>query len=261
MTGSSPEVWVFSPKGKGHSIRDAISLHCRDMRWRYVYRPTSRITLPTGRPIRRVTPEDATNLYRRIHTMRVGVWQVDDAKAPLRPYPTDNPRHYVPLHRFVQHKAFHYRIHTNGFREQWAESIVAFQSWIETVGCEGEADPRCLPFHVFGSDLQEYDLDTPDGRQRFELDHRRRNSRRDNRRLLWNRPPARQMHGQPILQVAGRDLIRGFHWDVSSSREIIVATTSEAWKVRQNGYINVSPNAHIRGSKKARRLYPSKKPA
>ena len=237
-------------------MRDAVESRCGEMEWRYVYRPTSRITLPTGRPIRIVTPEDATNLYRRMHTIRIGVWQVEGADAPVRPDPANNLRHYVPLHRFVQHKAFHYRIHTNNFAEQWAESAAAFQSWIETIGCDGEADPRCLPLHVFKVDLERYDLGTVAGRERFELDHRWRNCRRDGRKLLWNRPPAGQTHGQLVLQVAGRSLARGFHWDVTSQQGIIVRTTAEAWKIERNGYINVSPNAHIRGSKKASRVYP-----
>ena len=257
MTDSSPEVWLFYPKGSGHPIRDAIRSKCKDQGWRFFERSTSQIRLPTGRPIGKVTPEDSTNLYRSIHTRRIGVWQVGDAVAPTRPNPENNSRYYIPLRRFVRYKAFHYRIDPNRFSEQWAGSAIAFQSWMREMGCEGEADPRCLPFHVFDTDLGKCDLDTPDGRQRFERDHRCRNSRRDENGLLWNRPPARQMHGQPILQVAGRDLIQGFHWDVSSQRKSqTVSNTSEIWKLKRNGYLNISPNAHIRGSKNASRIHP-----
>ena len=256
MTACCPEVWLIYSKGKSHSIRDTISRHCKINGWKYFDRPTSPVTLPSGRPIGKMTPEDATNLYRRIHTTRIGVWQVGNADAPIRPNPSDSLKHYMSLSRFVQYKAYHCRIHPDRFSEQWPESTVAFQSWIEMTGCEGESDPRCLPFHVFGADLEKYDLGTSVGRQRFELDHRWQGHRRDDRKLLWSRPPASQMHSRPILQVAGRDLIRGFHWDVSSQRDFRVSTTSEVWKVRRHGHMNVSPNAHIRGSKNASRVYP-----
>ena len=256
MTDSDPEVWLFYPKGSERSIRDSIRLKCRDQGWSYAERPTSLIKLPTGRPIGKVTPEDATNLYRSIHTRRIGVWQVDDTDVPIRPNPENNLRHYVPLRRFVQHKAFHYRIDPNRISEQWPESALAFQLWIKGVGCEGESDPRCLPFHVFETNLDKYDLSTPSGRQRFELHHRRRSSRRDRNELLWNRPAARQMHGQPILQVAGHYLVQGFHWDVSSqSKSQTVSNTSEIWKLKRNGYVNISPNAHIREGKNASRIF------
>lgn len=256
MTDFRSEVWLFYPKGSDPSVRYSIRLKCIDRGWTYVERPTSRFKLPNGRSIRRVTPEDATNLYRSIHTRRMGVWQVNDVDVPIRPNPENNSRHYVPLSRFVRYKAFHCRIDPNRFSEQWADSAIDFRSWIQEMGCGGEADPRCLPFHVFETDLGKYDLGTPDGRQRFELDHRWRNSRRDDNRLRWKRPPAQQMHGQPILQVAGHYLVQGFHWDVSSQRKSwTVANTSEIWKIKRNGYVNISPNAHIRGSKNASRIF------
>ena len=257
MTDSSPEVWLFYPKGSGHPIRDAIRSKCKDQGWRFFERSTSQIRLPTGRPIGKVTPEDSTNLYRSIHTRRIGVWQVGDAVAPTRPNPENNSRHYVPLSRFVRYKAFHCRIDPNRFSEQWTQSATAFRSWVHEMGCEGGADPRCLPFHVFGTALDKYDLGTASGRQRFEQYHGPRHYRCDDNGLRWKRPPVQQMHGQPILQVAGHYLVQGFHWDVSSqSKSQTVSNTSEIWKLKRNGYLNISPNAHIRGSKNASRIHP-----
>ncbi len=256
MTDSTPEVWLFYPRGGGDSIRDAVRSKCEDEGWRLYERSTSQIRFPTGRPIQKVTPEDATNLYRSIHTRSIGVWQLNDANVPIRPNPKNSPRRYVPLRRFVQYKAFHHRIGPNRFSEQWADSADAFRSWIQEVGCEGEADPRCLPFHVFETDLGKYDLVTSDGRQRFERDHGRQSSRYDDNELLWKRPPAQQMHGQLILQVAGRTLVQGFHWDVSSQRNShTITNTWETWKIRRNGHVNIYPNAHIRGSKNASRIH------
>ena len=257
MTDHSTEVWLFYPKGHCRSIRNAMELRCRDRGWSYVERPTFPTRLSTGRPIEKMNPEDATSLYRSIHTKRIGVWQVGNAHAPVRPNPVRNPKQYVRLSRFVRYKAFHCRIDPSRFSEHWEESAIAFQSWIGGIGCEGEGDPRCLPFHVFKTDYAGYDLDTQSDRQQFAQHHGSQSSRRDDNRLLWDRPYANQMHGQPVLQVAGRDLIRGFHWDVSPQRgSQTVATTSEVWKIKRKGYVNIYPNAHIRGSKYSSRVYP-----
>ena len=59
-----------------------------------------------------------------------------------------------------------------------------------------------------------------------------------------------------MVTIAGRNLVRGFHWDVSASREFKISTTSGIWQVRKNGYINVYPDAHIRRTKSSKRLHP-----
>ena len=257
MTDREPEVWLFYPKGHGHSTRDAVRSKCREMGWSCVDRTTSKLRIPQGRPIQRVNPEDATNLYRSIHTKRIGVWQVGDADVPVVPKPRNSPNHYVTLRQFVRYKAFHCRIDPSRFGESWEESAANFKSWIGAIGCEGEGDPRCLPFHMFEAEPREYDLDTPDGRRQFENSHGRQNSRLAHNGLRWDRPTAGQMHGQPILHIAGRTLMQGFHWDVTSSRRNswTVATASEAWKIERNGYVNIYPNAHVRKSKSATRVY------
>lgn len=257
MTDRGPEVWLFYPRGSGHYVRDAVRSKCRDRDWSCVERTTSRLRIPQGRPIQRANTEDATSLYRSIHTRRIGVWQMGDADVPVIPRPKKSPNHYVTLRQFVRYKAFHCRIDPNKLDESLEESAISFKSWIDTTGCDGEGDPRCLPLHVFEAESGEYNLDTHEGRRQFEVNHGRQSSRLDRKGLRWDRPPARQMHGQPIIQVAGRELARGFHWDVTSSRRNswTVETTSEKWKIGRNGYANIYPNAHIRGAKSATRIY------
>ena len=262
MTTTDPEVWLFYPRGdqgNHRTIRAQIKARCSDSGWGYRELSTTRIVLSEGRFIRKITPEDATNLYRSVHARRIGVWQVGDADVPVIPDPKNNPRHYVPLHRFIKYKAFHRDIDPKKLAHEWAEFARLFQSWIEKTACLGESDPRCLPFHVFKTDIDKYDLDKETGRKRFENDYKRRNSRLDDEDRLWNRPTFGQMHGREILQVAGRELMRGFHWDVNSRGKCKISNTWEVWEVQPNGYVNVYPNAHIRGSPTSKRGSPTSK--
>ena len=262
---NNPEVWLFYPRedhGDHRTTRNEIKARCSDSGWGYRELSTTRIVLSEGRPIRKITPEDATNLYRSVHTRRIGILQVDVVDAPVIPNPRNVPKHYLQLHRFIRYKAFHRRIDPKKLPEEWTEFVRLFGAWIETTECLGESDPRCLPFHVFVADNDQYDLSNGDDRRRFEVDHGRQSSRRDDRDRLWKRPPPQQMHGQPILQVAGRELTQGFHWDVNSQGKCTISNTWERWEVRRNGYVNVYPNAHIRGSPTSKRLFQAKtKPA
>ena len=254
MTSGNPEVWLIYPR-ENRSFRDYVKSHCQDVGWSFQSRPTTRIVLPKGRPIRVLTPEDATNIYRRVHTRQVGVWQIGDAAAPTRSKPKKTTKHYLPLSRFVRYKAFHCQLDPNRSGEPLSETVADFQSWIENADCEGESDPRCLPFHVFETDIDQYDLSKSDDRKRFENDHGRQHARRDARDRIWYRPNARQMHGREILQIAGHALMQGFHWDVSSEHKVKISNISEVWEIKRNGYLNVYPNGHIRGSSKARKLH------
>ena len=71
---------------------------------------------------------------------------------------------------------------------------------------------------------------------------------------FWTRPNANEMHGRDVLTIAGRALVAGYHWDVSSGRKTTISNTFGVWEIKPDGYVNVYPNAHIRGSKKARRV-------
>ena len=116
--------------------------------------------------------------------MRVGVFQIGAADAPIRPQPRLVIRDYIPLHRFVAHKAFHRTIQMEGLESQLTSSLTAFSTWLGQIDCEGEADPRCLPFPVFSTKSDVSDLATPNGRTAFAQIHGRQSSRVDDNDLV-----------------------------------------------------------------------------
>ena len=122
----------------------------------------------------------------------------------------------------------------------------ACDTWRRDVRCEGGGDPRCLPFHVFTNRTSENtELDKPEQRESFDHVHGPGGRRQDKRGLTWRLEPA-QFHGLERLHVAGRELPRGFHWDVSVDGDPKkIATPTEQWRISR--YINVSPDAHLRG--------------
>lgn len=94
-------------------------------------------------------------------------------------------------------------------------------------------------------------LATKLGRDRFDEEHGG-NTRTDIRGLVWVHGA---LHGRfaDTLTVAGFGLPTGFHWDVQANQEIELWTPTEGWRIRK--YVNISPDAHIRGKEpSARRL-------
>ena len=261
MTHTAVEVWLFSRGGGGpaNEIRRLLEAECSTRGWSPVLRPIHRNRTSEGRPLSPINNEDATNLYKRIHQVRVGVWQVGHARAPIKPYPRPVVNDYVELHRFIRHKAFHCRLSAKDFKGKWHSSLAAFDAWLQQVCCEGEGDPRCLPFHVFDTDFEIDKLATPRGRSEFAETHGPQSARRDSNDIRWNRPKG-AYHGRETLHIAGRDLVRGFHWDVSSgATRRRIATTKDIWELAANGYVNVYPDQHIRGGHSAKRRIPTGK--
>lgn len=254
MTERQVEVWLFYPGGGGPTtqVRRWIASQCESRGWSLNPRPTGKTRSPEGRPLGPISNEDATNLYKRIHRVRVGVWQIGTAHAPIKPQPRMVVRDYVPLHRFIAHKAFHRRIPMEDFESQWSSSLTAFCTWLGQIDCEGEGDPRCLPFPVFSTKFNVSDLASREGRSVFAQIHGPQSSRRDDNELRWHRGPH---HGQAQLQVAGRVLAPGFHWDVTNrATEQRITTTSEVWRIGKNGYVNVYPDQHVRQGHSCKRL-------
>ena len=258
MTERPVEVWLFYPENNPLVVGQAkqiIGDECEKRQWTFRDRPTHLIK-PDGRPIGQIKPEDATNLYKRIHRARVGVWQIDHANVPRRPQPRNTVADYVTLKRFVLHKAYHRTLPIMSLEDAWISSVEKFLAWVTETHCENEGDPRCLPFHVFDTGFNLEHLNCLDVRQRFAAMHGAQSSRLDGQDFKWVRGV---FHGQETLQVAGRELTTGFHWDVSGRLNQRIITTSEVWKLKPNGYVNVYPDAHIRGNTKgANRVYPGK---
>ena len=178
------------------------------------------------------------------------------ANVSRRPQPRDTVADYVTLRRFVLHKAYHRTLPVISLEDAWVSSLEEFLGWINGSHCENEGDPRCLPFHVFDTGFDLRCLDSQDGRRHFAGLHGAQSSRLDGKGLGWTRGVP---HGYETLQVAGHELRTGFHWDVAGKLKQHITTTSEVWKLKPNGYVNVYPDAHIRGNRKAaNRVYPGK---
>lgn len=264
MTMDKPiaEIWLFYPDASAHlykSVADALGDVCESESWEFQAKLIYGASAPQGRPLAKILNQDATNLYKRLHRARVGVWQIGDARAPTTPQPRHVRKDYVSLADFVRHKAFHARLPRRGFAESWRAHLSGFQEWLSVTGCENEGDPRCLPFHVFDTRFNIDRLASAGGRSDFGAEHGPQSSRIDNRGRRWIRPKG-QFHGREILNVAGRELAPGFHWDVSAqSSKFELTTSSEILMVRKGGYINVYPDGYIRGGNGARKVHSHRK--
>ena len=261
MTQRQIEVWLFHPRGGGpfDQARQLIESECNARGWLLTSRPTHTVRTPEGRQIASIRNEDVLNLYKRMHRARVGVWQIGKAHAPIKPRPKISVNDYVELRHFITHKAFHRKVSIQSFHSQWRSSLTDFHTWLKNILCAGEGDPRCLPFHVFRTNFKVSDLATQAGRSQFAKTHGPQSSRVDQNQLRWTRPKGPH-HGREALQVAGRDLAPGFHWDVSSGTGgQRITTISDVWEIARNGYVNVYPDQHIREGKLAKRITPTKK--
>lgn len=255
MTQRAVEVWLVHADNGGSfgPIRTSIEAACMSKGWGLNLRPVSRSRSFEGRPLAPMKNQDAANLYRQIHRCRVGVWQLGDVHVPITPQPRPTTNDYIPLRRFISHKAFHCRVQLQEIDRQLKSSLSDFEGWLQQILCDGEGDPRCLPLHVFRTGFNVDDLATDMGRSRFADIHGPQSSRLDDNQLRWNRPTG-PYHGQEVLSVAGRNLARGFHWDVSSQeKRRRITTTSETWEIGSKGYVNVYPDQHIRSGRLATR--------
>jgi len=246
MSAALPgEVWVFSPKsprdGRVDEARTTIRELCRQFEW-----PIQERRLPPSTP--EMAGEHIREVYRRIHRARVAVLSVQEvgARGPLfltrprtpgwRPARDD----WYSLRQLCRHKAYFLRLRCDRNHAQWAS---AFTAWLGRTACNGLADPRCLPLHVFSAERSwSRKLSEPLGRAAFDDTFGTAARRRDRRDLAWEHGP---FHGRDPLNVAGFALPAGFHWDVKTERDVELWTPTEGWRVRR--YLNVAPDASLRG--------------
>lgn len=249
------EVWLFLQRSKlSKQAKNFIEADCTAKGWKLSIRHTTEKRNPKGRPVFAVSKEDAINLYKRMHRARVGVCQIGKADAPVSARPRRFDRDYVSLSRYVKHKAYHWNLPQTPTLAQWTSSLSDFYTWLDKAWCDGEADPRCLPLHVFRTEIDIDTLDTQEGRQNFQTVHGSQSSRKDINQLQWNRPRG-AFHGRDILHIAGRELVQGFHWDVSSGNmKRKLNTTAGTWEIKPNGYLNVYPDAYVREGKRVHRI-------
>lgn len=253
MADRCVELWLTYPRIKSRSpqqqlftqARKTISSECKARGWNFNV-ARSCILHPDGRYMEAIPPDDAIALYKRAHNARIGVWQFGDTYVPTRPMLSKNPRHYQALGRFLHHKAFRFKIGNGGFADVWESSLISFQEWLDRVDCEGQSDPRCLPFHIFQTAVPIGILATHDGRRSFANAHGAPSNRHDDNDLRW-RSPRGALHGGKQLHISGYELEKGFHWDVDSAkRRRKVITTEGEWKIQRGEYLNIYPDGYVR---------------
>ncbi len=237
------KVWVVFPdimRSATSEVRTLLRRACHNRGWS-VQEKKSHTKRVNGRPIEFLTADDATNLYRLAHRVKVAVFFFGKPFVPLSPGAQSGRDKRMELSRFVRYKAHSQRLPA-GLTDV-APHLASCEAWQHRVGCEGRHDPRCFPLQLFSTKCAE--LDSQKQRTRFDEVHGATNRRIDDRGLTWRLDP-HSFHGRDVLHVAGCELPRGFHWDVSVGHSPkVVATAKERWRVQD--YINVAPDAQLRG--------------
>lgn len=239
------DVWLFfhaADRAITREHRDHVQRVCADREWSFQPRSVEVVKSPGGRPLPVVANDVASGFYPRLHRARVAALVIgSDPVVALHPKQDEaiRSRRVVTLRRYVEYKCLWIRLpRTDPTNDSWAG---AFAGWLEMIECEGEHDPRCLPFQVFDGDGR--DLRIPDRRIEFDNRYGTGALRIDQREAEWKMQPG-VFHGFDELQVAGCGLRRGCHWDVTA-REYRISTPRGVWAV--DGHVNVYPDAHIRG--------------
>jgi hypothetical protein len=200
-----------------------------------------------------IPAKDVAGLYRRVHRARTAVIAFCGAKVLLDISELPTNKGCVALEKFIQYKGS-YALVTRP--EEVDGALDSALDWMNDTHCEGPRDPRCLPAVIFET-RREYPLGTHEGRQQFVGDHRvskRDNALTDARSRTWQIGPN---HTRDLIQVAGRTLPIGFHWDVqAAANSSTIATGWETWHLPGGGYTNIHPDALIRGGN-ATKTHPS----
>ncbi len=230
-------------------LRDRIARICQERSWKFLPRSVETFKAPSGRPVSLIPAEFAGALYGKIHRTRAAVLVLgSDPRVPLHPKQEDalKFKRHIQLKRYIDYKCFYCKVSADPENDGWTGM---FARWCRVSHCEGEQDPRCLPFHVFRGDGK--GLDVLENRQQFnELYGTAK--RCDDTKSIWNLLP-RDYHGNETLHVAGHELSKGFHWDVKIDGSRDFNTAQFAWRV--TGHVNVYPDAFLRrGSGKVRDL-------
>ena len=258
------EVWLLLPEDArrqvGQTLR-AIDLAVQQQSregnsWTLVTRYVRTFKVRGGRPLPVLSTEDSANLYRRAHRARVGVLVVGEAW--VRSDPSEEPDvgpGSLNVQQFLAYKALVGTTRTHTLGLDYAPFLERVEEWVAQVHCDGAHDPRCLPRQVF--DAGDFQGDLGEGEARDAFARRFGGSPRvDDRRLRWKAAVDRHGGREP-LNVAGRELALGVHWDVEPDRaEARICTTNQVWKVSRFGYVNVYPDAYVRDGEKCRLVWP-----
>lgn len=238
-----PIVFLFYPfenSAMTKNLRDRVEGICREHEWSYRPRPIQTKRSRNGRPVALLDLDVARGLYPLVHRSRVATLVADvSPRVPLHPVEAEVVQfgRHMTLRRFLEYKSCWIPVRVNSLNDSWAGM---FAGWCERVECEGEHDPRCLPFHVFRGNGD--GLEHPDRRAGFDVAYGAGARRIDDNGTEWNSNPG-DFHGNESLFVAGFQLRPGCHWDVIGQR-LRIQTPRGVWF--GTGHVNIYPDAHIR---------------
>lgn len=246
------EVWAVYPSRQAAESIAARAILRREFKrreWAFEEKATTRINLNGGGRTREILPPaEATRLYRLAHRAYAGLVIFGPTHVFLHPQQQDAIRRKLiaRLQTFIEYKCFVELVdNPRQVTEEWADAFAdKFASAYTPPECSNEHDPRCLPLHVF-QNRGVHALNTAEGRLEFDREHGAAGDRQDSDQRQWRLMP-RAFHGYDQLHVAGRQLPRGFHWDVQPGGDsALVITTSQVWVVSR--YVNIYPDSHVRG--------------
>lgn len=257
------EVWLIAP-------RDRSELHATvtDAAKSRGYAPIVRHGEPKvldKRPVTVLTLREAAELWAHANQHVVAVGHAGDVVVNGRPDRTVTGPSAIPLAHFLMGRAVVRRLPASSeYGRELQSSLDALfedlRDWGALPGFEDEADPRCLPLYVHSPAGCHHDLRTLAGRTTFGVQYGH-HSRSDDLGRVWTRA---RPEGRRLVRVGGGFLSEGMHWDVKNGRhgKARIATVSEVWSVEPDGYVNVYPDAFIRGpqrdSRGAKKIYPSR---
>lgn len=256
-------VFIFRPDGREpHEVRqlaEAVESRANELNMLAKVR-RSREDRVSGadereRPLWLLTPKDANDVYAAAHQDRVCIATFKASFVRRDPSTTlARRRDLIDLASYIRYKAFCGLIRG---KPDVGRFFDGFAEWAAATGCEGHADPRSLPFHVFDTDTEWIHLDDSSSRSDFDLHHRHQGARRDDKDRRWSNADPRSYHAPSPLLIRRTPITPGFHWDVSHDNTRLL-TSNEVWKLKGEGaYANVYPNGYVRSAAgKAKRVWP-----
>jgi hypothetical protein len=262
-------VWfLFLPEDRKASggFRKRLSVICKERQWSFAERCVQPTRDIEGRPLHLLSPLDTNELYRATHRSLTAI--VDTCTTQLLRDPRDafgkiSSRRTMRLSRLVTYKAllFNCSADSEGLADSIATALAGVDSDVRGKAIDA-FDPRSLPFLPFelgGQRDENLQLDTPEGRLRFDQGFGPARHRRDQQDVSWKLDP-RAYHGQETLLVRGRSLPPGFHWDVEIDRGTAhLCMAAEVWDLKRGQYLNVYADMHTRTTRDGgRRVWPKK---
>lgn len=226
--------------------REQLRKELQKREWGFQERTTRFIRTPGGGLIEFAEARDVVAAYRDAHRSKVAILSTGKSR-----FSTEDPSERsirrnttLKLFGYYQYKAYCQNMSENKFVPD--SFFGDFEEWMEKINCDGDPDPRCLPFPIFRTKTTFDNLECSERRGDFEGVHHTCRGREDALNLNWEINP-RAFHSRDTLVVAGKALTTGFHWDVQNNARgaIRLSSPTETWEIMS--YANIFPDGTIIG--------------